>query len=458
MNELNEIPRVYNSWLHPQKSWKDILISWIVSYVLPLRGVSPDQQQQQQQQKHNNNKVHIQHAQSMRASIFKMIEDILRKPNSPFRTWWKRWGNADWVRVSVPIQRNKALLEAWGIWDPTRDETSNSSVELPPDKIIHVMLTFPVTILRENINKDNLVRNKDYGWLELQEEDSILEKISKEVPIILYFHGGGMTLGHPNAADIVEIIQRMDPPNPDSKDHPRTHSSSSIILAGVQYSLAPEHPFPAAPIDAISVVSTLLDQERTIHIAGVSAGGNLAIVSGLEALRAHPLATSHIRSIFVACPMILPAADSISMYQNSMSSYISPEFLRWCYRVYLELPAVDCNHNPAQESTSVLKDILEKNSNRMAWDDSKWKRSSLCRLAEPTVDVPSMKDWSGKIIVTTNAGDPLLCDGLALVHSLRKNGAHVSHHAHMGSHWFGTLLDEKNLLNLSAEWREIIFA
>jgi hypothetical protein len=300
-----EVPQVHSSWLHPHKCWKDVLLSWIVSLVLPLCGIPPDPEV-------NHPDRHIRHAQSMRTSMFKMIDDVLRKPNSPFRTWWKQWARRkenvdDWVRVSVSMQRNKALLQTWGIWLP---QDTSSTLELPPDTVIHVLLTFPVSILPETVKQENLLRNENYGWLELQ-NDSILEKISRNVPIILYFHGGGMTLGHPNATEIVEILRRMDPSsNPSSKEHASTHTSS-IILASVQYSLAPEHPFPAAPMDAISVVSTLLDQERTLHIAGVSAGGNLAIVSGLEALRAHPLANSHTRSIFVACPMILPAADSI---------------------------------------------------------------------------------------------------------------------------------------------------
>jgi hypothetical protein len=120
--------------------------------------------------------------------------------------------------------------------------------------------------------------------------------------------------------------------------------------------------------------------------------------------------------------------------------------------------SADCNDHATQASSSNLQDILSKSSNRKAWEQSKWKKSSLRRLAKPTVDLPPLDDWPGKIIVTTNAGDPLLCDGLSLVHALRKNGANVSHHAHMGSHWFGTMLDEKNLMALSAEWKEVIFA
>lgn len=58
----------------------------------------------------------------------------------------------------------------------------------------------------------------------------------------------------------------------------------------VDYSLAPERPFPFGVIDAISVVEFFVksNPNRKIHISGISAGGNLALVSGLESHRKYP--------------------------------------------------------------------------------------------------------------------------------------------------------------------------
>jgi acetyl esterase/lipase len=63
-----------------------------------------------------------------------------------------------------------------------------------------------------------------------------------------------------------------------------------LIIVSVEYSLAPEHPFPAAIIDALSAVEFILDgnPSRNIHIGGVSAGGHVALVAGLEAFRKYP--------------------------------------------------------------------------------------------------------------------------------------------------------------------------
>lgn len=57
--------------------------------------------------------------------------------------------------------------------------------------------------------------------------------------------------------------------------------NARIFLA--DYRLAPEHPYPAAPDDALSVYRELIDDPRPLVIAGDSAGGNLTLVTLLRA-------------------------------------------------------------------------------------------------------------------------------------------------------------------------------
>lgn len=63
-----------------------------------------------------------------------------------------------------------------------------------------------------------------------------------------------------------------------------------MVIVDVEYSMAPEYPFPAAIIDVLSVVEFLLDgnPSRNIHIGGPSAGGYLALLAGFEAFRKYP--------------------------------------------------------------------------------------------------------------------------------------------------------------------------
>lgn len=93
-----------------------------------------------------------------------------------------------------------------------------------------------------------------------------------DAPIILYLHGGGYVMG--SALSHRALIERL------------TLASGGKLLA-VNYRLAPEHPFPAAPDDALSTYRWLLAQgysAKKIAIIGDSAGGGLAL-STLVAIR-----------------------------------------------------------------------------------------------------------------------------------------------------------------------------
>ena len=81
----------------------------------------------------------------------------------------------------------------------------------------------------------------------------------------------------------------------------------------VDYRLAPEHPFPAAPDDCHAAYRGLLadgHEARNIVLAGDSAGGNLALVTLQRANRAHePLP---------ACSVLLSAGVDFTLSSRSM--------------------------------------------------------------------------------------------------------------------------------------------
>lgn len=100
-------------------------------------------------------------------------------------------------------------------------------------------------------------------------------------PAVVFFHGGGFVMGNidSHASICAEIARRLDLP-----------------VISVDYRLAPENPWPAAPDDAeaaarwIAVTGAAFDRGiNSLVLCGDSAGGNLAIVTGL-ALRDHPAA------------------------------------------------------------------------------------------------------------------------------------------------------------------------
>jgi acetyl esterase len=92
-------------------------------------------------------------------------------------------------------------------------------------------------------------------------------------PAMVWFHGGGFVIGSLDTADgICRALCRR----------------SGVTVLSVDYRLAPEHRFPAAPDDCLAAFDWVrqragelgLDADR-IAVGGDSAGGNLATVTAL---------------------------------------------------------------------------------------------------------------------------------------------------------------------------------
>lgn len=91
-----------------------------------------------------------------------------------------------------------------------------------------------------------------------------------DLPVLIWFHGGGMVLGDLRSADWVSR---------------ELCSAARTVVVSVDYRLAPEHKFPAAPEDAYAALQWVAahagdigaDANR-IAVGGDSAGGTLAAV------------------------------------------------------------------------------------------------------------------------------------------------------------------------------------
>jgi acetyl esterase len=88
--------------------------------------------------------------------------------------------------------------------------------------------------------------------------------------VIVYYHGGGYVLGDLDGYD--NVCRQLC-------------SDSDAIVVSVNYRLAPEHPFPAAPDDAWRALCWVAANARALHadparlaVAGDSAGAVLAAV------------------------------------------------------------------------------------------------------------------------------------------------------------------------------------
>jgi len=85
--------------------------------------------------------------------------------------------------------------------------------------------------------------------------------------VIVYFHGGFFAIG--SAASSVGLAADL-----------ARHARMPVLT--VDYRLAPEHPYPAAPHDALAAYRGLLDSGQDVArlaVAGESAGAGLAVVT-----------------------------------------------------------------------------------------------------------------------------------------------------------------------------------
>lgn len=148
-------------------------------------------------------------------------------------------------------------------------------------------------------------------------------------PVCVFFHGGGWALGNLDCYDSVctRLANRAD-----------------CLVVSVDYRLAPEHPFPAAPADCYAATEWAIknaehlggDPER-IAVAGDSAGGNLAAVVSLMARDRGEPEIAHQGLVY---PAVNPGGieEFDSYHENSEGYFLELESMELYYDLYIENP------------------------------------------------------------------------------------------------------------------------
>src|SRR6202158_2054249 len=102
-----------------------------------------------------------------------------------------------------------------------------------------------------------------------------LRKTNGLAPCLVFFHGGGWTIGNLDSHDVV--CRKLA-------------DEAQLIVISVDYRLAPEHKFPAAVDDAIAATKWIANNSKQLGVdasrlmvGGDSAGGNLAAVVAISA-------------------------------------------------------------------------------------------------------------------------------------------------------------------------------
>jgi acetyl esterase len=223
---------------------------------------------------------------------------------------------------------------------------------------------------------------------------------SGRLPALLYFHGGGWTIGDLDTHDV--LCRQLA-------------VGADCAVFSIDYCLAPEHAFPAAADDCwfatrhvFTNASSLGVDANRIAVGGDSAGGNLAAVVALQARDAGGPALCHQLLIY-------PATDQRcgfpSHERNGAGYLLTKEMIRYFRRCYLPREA--------------------------DWAD--WRASPL--LAASHANLPSA-------FVLTAGYDPLVDEGKAYAKRLEHAGVAVTYREYgdmvHGFVLFGGVVDTAN--------------
>ena len=142
------------------------------------------------------------------------------------------------------------------------------------------------------------------------------------LPLLLYVHGGGFVIGDLETHD--KVCRTL------------CHHAEMLVVA-VDYRLAPEHPFPAAPDDVEATLRWLLanadslgaDPQR-IAVVGDSAGAQLALVA------ARRVKAAAVRALGLIYPVAQhPDETSPSYQENGEGKFLTVGAMRWFTASYL---------------------------------------------------------------------------------------------------------------------------
>lgn len=149
------------------------------------------------------------------------------------------------------------------------------------------------------------------------------------LPILVFFHGGGWVIGNRDCYDNVCT---------------KLANRASCLVVSVEYRLAPEHPFPAAPKDCYAATEWVAEYAESLGgdptrlaVGGDSAGGNLAAAVSLMARDRGGPDIDHQALVYPAVSATL--LDDFDSYEENAEGYfLERESMTWFYERYIADP------------------------------------------------------------------------------------------------------------------------
>ncbi len=164
--------------------------------------------------------------------------------------------------------------------------------------------------------------------------------------LILYAHGGGWVIGS------VETHHRI---------MAALARAAHRRVVGIDYRLAPEHPFPAPMRDIADTVGAVLDEAsgQPIYLAGDSAGANLALGAALYLRDSDPRLFRSISGLALVYGCYRHQVDSGSHRAFGTGGFLLDSAdVDWFWRSYYGAAGPDALAEPALAELSGLPPIL----------------------------------------------------------------------------------------------------
>lgn len=184
----------------------------------------------------------------------------------------------------------------------------------------------------------------------------------------------------------------------------------NAVIVSVEYRLAPEHTFPAAPDDCCACFDHFwqnaevfgVDQQRIV-VLGISAGGNLAAVVAQHARDTKKNVLLQV--LFV--PMVRFGASAASFVHSDASALLASRHMIWFWNMY-------CTY----------------------------EQGTTDQRASPILG--NLEGLAPALLITASY-DPMRDEGRAYGNALRKAGVHVDEFLLFGSHVGGMLFDNDGM-------------
>ncbi len=148
--------------------------------------------------------------------------------------------------------------------------------------------------------------------------------VTGEVPLVVYFHGGGWVVGDVDTHGTLAAFLAQD---------------GEVAVLSVDFRLAPEHPFPTPVDDAREALAWAAEQRarlgvRTdrLAVAGDSAGGHLAAQAAAWFNDRHP---GTVGAQLLIYPVVQHRFDTPSYERLADGVGLTRDEMRWYWRMFL---------------------------------------------------------------------------------------------------------------------------